>query len=209
MYVITSNHVYTTMAVQDWQPVIDQLQKTLKKIKAPLNEDETDGGMNAVAALVQANGKACLTIGMGATHSQIKDILDSLDIFASSPDYTQTEVNFTASTQMQTVNTYTYNINVGFLLPIVWEHLQGLEAELKKKTGTPPTGDAPLEKWAVYKQEPDTLVITQDPPKDQDYLQGYISLNMLCIDEQGCLQLATSPLTSGDIKGLAIFGYTP
>lgn len=137
MYVITSNHVYTTMAVQDWQPVIDQLQKTLKKIKAPLNEDETDGGMNAVAALVQANGKACLTIGMGATHSQIKDILDSLDIFASSPDYTQTEVNFTASTQMQTVNTYTYNINVGFLLPIVWEHLQGLEAELKKKNRDP------------------------------------------------------------------------
>lgn len=135
------------MAERGLQPAIDQLMQTLKRRPVAIGNEETDGHTNAVAALVQTDGKACLIIGIGATHQQIKDILDDIDHFASSLEYMQADVNFTTKQQPET-DAYIYTIDVGYLEPIVWAHLKDISQKLATK-GNPPRVDMPLEKWAV------------------------------------------------------------
>lgn len=94
---------------------------------------------------------------------------------------------------------------MGYLQPIVWSQLETIEGELKIKT--PPRMDRPLEKWSVNKLGHTQICVTKDPPRGEEKLEGFVSLNQLCKDD-GNLQLATYPLDAKNVQGLAIFGYT-
>ena len=86
-----------------------------------------------------------------------------------------------------------------------------MQEKLKDHTVPNFKKEHPIQKWMVSKG--DGCIIVQDDKekkiKDKDYLEGFVSINELCINHDGNLALSSDPfLKPAEVAGIAIFGYT-
>lgn len=193
----------------EWACVVDQLKTILTTTKVTTSTDQTDSPYNATAALVKSQGKACLIVAVNVSKDQIVSILQQLDLFAGTPAYTTVEVGFNVEQTANQEKVYMFQVGGGLTIEVVWEGLKGMQEKLKDHK-VPSYMENPIKKWMVSKTA--TSIIVQDAgdnkDKDKEYMEGCVSINELCLNQDGTLALSFDPIKLGDIAGLAIFGYT-